>query len=685
MQDRSSGGERAADRAGAPGAEPAPSIPSRVFEPDDSSTAGSAIEESARLLRSVFHAVTTGIVFKGPAGEIIDCNAAAERILGVTRDPASGRLGADPRIGAIRENGSPYPLEDWPIMHALRTGKPVMNAIMGLTRADAPVRWLRLNAVPLALPGAGPHAGVVSLEDVTAERRAWVEVRRAELQLRLAMECAGHAYWERDVATDRFVAGAPWTLLGYADRELDGSGEAWDVLKHPEDRAGAVAAYRAHVEGRTATCRSEYRARARDGSWRWILVSGRAISRGTGGQALRLAGTITDVTESKQLEDRLRQAERLASVGTLAAGIAHEVNNPLAYLTANLAFVDEALQQMEGAPDAPPLPELRTAIADALEGAARVKGIVGSLRQFSTASRADRRVVVDPHRQVEAALTLVRNEIAHRARLRVDLPAELPSLVAADYEISQILVNLLVNAAQAIPEGHATENEVAVAAAVGDGRLVFTVSDTGTGIAAADLPRIFDPFFTTKPFGAGSGLGLSICHGIVSSLGGTIEVDSAVGRGSTFRVVLPLRPTAEAPATAPPAPIAPVASRVRVLLIDDEPLVARSMARLLGPAHDVTALTSPVEALQRARTGESWDVVLCDLMMPEMSGIEFEAELSRERPDLVERVLYVTGGAFTERSRSFLASGRPHLAKPVAANELRIAVAQLAGRGCTAA
>jgi len=207
---------------------------------------------------------------------------------------------------------------------------------------------------------------------------------------------------------------------------------------------------------------------------------------------------------------------------------------------------------------------------------------------------------------------------------------------------------------------------------------VLAVRDTGTGIAPEDLPRIFDPFFTTRPGGTGSGLGLAVSHGIVTALGGTIEVESVPGCGSTFRVTLPVAAAAPAP-EAVPAPAPP--RRARVLVIDDEPLVARSLARLLGKAHEVTTLSAAAEVLRRARDGETWDVVLCDLMMPGMSGMDLEAELATARPDLLPRILYLTGGAFTERSRAFLAAGRPHLGKPVDAAELRAAVDQVIDRG----
>lgn len=633
--------------------------------------------ESAQRLSAVVHAVSAGLVFKGPHGEILDCNPAAAEILGLTRDAATGRPSPDPRMDALREDGSPYPVEEWPAMVALRTRAPVRNAIMGFRRPGGDVRWVRLTAVPLARPGAAPDGVVVSLDDVTEERRAWQEAQRRGRQLRLAMECADQIYWELDVATGRMAAGAPWTLLGWAEDEVLPAREAWGALVHADDAGPARAAYRAHVAGETPALRCELRARARDGGWRWLLVRGRALARDAAGRAARLAGTVTDVSETKRLEQRLRESDRLASVGALAAGVAHEVNNPLAYVVANLDFLAQALEEL-GAdrPEPSTRAELRAAIRDALDGASRIKGIVAGLRQFSAPAGTARRPT-DPRPQLEAAVGLVQHEIAHRARLRVELPPRLPAVVAGERELTQVLVNLLVHAARSVRG--AGDDEIVLAAETRGDRLALTVSDTGCAIPAADLPRLFDPFFVARPSaGAAPTLGLAISHGIVASLGGSVEVTSERARGNTFRVLLPLAPAPAAERPTPPADVRP--GRPRVLVVDDEILVGRSLARQLGGAFEVSVESAAEDVLRRARAGESWDVLLCDLMMPGMSGMELEAALAELRPELVPRMLFLTGGAFTDAAREFLDSGRPWLEKPVGMAELRAAVARFAAR-----
>ncbi len=261
------------------------------------------------------------------------------------------------------------------------------------------------------------------------------------------------------------------------------------------------------------------------------------------------AGTITgtigvalDITERKTMEAKLIQAERLASMGTLAAGVAHEINNPLTYVMANIGYVSERLHKL--LPDYPSttlsaqLEELATALAEAQEGAIRVRQIV---RDLKTLARGDdeRYGPIDVRRVIESSINMISSEIRSKAELVLDL-GPVPMVDASESRLGQVILNLLVNAAQAIGTGDVATNKVRIATSTdATGRAVVTVADTGAGIPPDVVGRIFDPFFTTKPVGVGTGLGLFICHGIVKVLGGDITVDSAPGRGTTFRVVLP--------------------------------------------------------------------------------------------------------------------------------------------------
>ncbi len=245
-----------------------------------------------------------------------------------------------------------------------------------------------------------------------------------------------------------------------------------------------------------------------------------------------------DVTERKQLEARLLVSERMASLGTLAAGIAHEVNNPLAYVTANLEFVIGRLREADASVQGGRTSELIQALTEAHEGADRVRKAMGDLKTFS---RPDDEASgpVDVRRVVESAVNIAWNEIQQRARL-VNECVDVPKVQANEAQLAQVVLNLIMNAVQSIPEGDPARHEIRIATRRSGDRVAIEVRDTGSGISEEVRGRIFDPYFTTRPVGTGTGLGLSVCHSIVTLLGGEIEVESEVGHGSLFRVLLPI-------------------------------------------------------------------------------------------------------------------------------------------------
>jgi CheY-like chemotaxis protein len=280
------------------------------------------------------------------------------------------------------------------------------------------------------------------------------------------------------------------------------------------------------------------------------------------------------------------------------------------------------------------------------------------VRDLKTFSRADdeHRTVLHLPAVIDSAIHLASPEIKYRARVVRDY-GEVPPVQANEARLGQVLVNLLVNAAQAISEGNVDGNEIRDRTLTDAlGRAVVEVRDTGRGIPRDILGHVFDPFFTTKPPNAGTGLGLSICRNIVAALGGEIGVESAEGRGATFRVALPAAPSR--PAVEPPRPVDPAVERRRgrVLVVDDEPAIGHSIQRLLGGEHEVHARTSAREALGLIAGGERFDAILCDLIMPNMTGMDLHSQLERVAPDQARRLVVLTGGAFTERATQFLES-----------------------------
>jgi CheY-like chemotaxis protein len=311
-----------------------------------------------------------------------------------------------------------------------------------------------------------------------------------------------------------------------------------------------------------------------------------------------------------------------------------------------------------------------------LAGAHRVKQIVADLKAFARVEY-DETGVVDLAAVADTSIAMTRNELRHHARVVKDY-GPVPAVVANEGRLVQTIVNLLQNAAHAIAAGDADHNEVRVAiSTLPSGEASVAIRDTGCGMPDAVAARAFDAFFTTKPVGIGTGLGLSICRKIVAGLGGRIEVDTAPGAGSTFTVILPPAPTAVRPAKSPA--VAPaIGRRLRILAIDDEAEIGAALQRTLGRDHDLTFVTQAAAALALIDAA-AFDVVLCDVMMPDITGIQFLTRLAEAHPALAPRVVFMTGGAFSPGSRELLdRMTNARVDKPFDGAALRATLAQVA-------
>lgn len=374
--------------------------------------------------------------------------------------------------------------------------------------------------------------------------------------------------------------------------------------------------------------------------------------RDEAGQVTGVAGVSRDVTEQKKLQTQLMVSDRMASIGTLAAGVAHEINNPLSCIIANLEMIAHDVNT--AATHGGAFPNVADLLSDAREAADRVRLIVRDLKIFSR-SHEERRGPTDVHRVLESTLRMAWNELRHRARL-VKQFGDIPPVDANDSRLGQVFLNLVMNAAQAMVEGRADKNVLQVTTRMdeGLGRVIVEVSDTGAGMPPEVLERLFTPFFTTKPVGFGTGLGLSICQRIVTGFGGQISVRSAVGAGTTFTVALCPAPQDVQPPAPTSRPAAQASRRGRVLVIDDDVMVGTAVRRTLAAEHDVQTHVNAREALEAIKRGPSFDVILCDLMMPDVTGMDLHAELARVAPEEARKIIFLTGGAFTPRARTFL-------------------------------
>lgn len=464
-----------------------------------------------------------------------------------------------------------------------------------------------------------------------------------------------------------------WSLGDAMGRPLE------EVLPLRDEQSGAslTGAFTQALFRRTKQHIAAARLESKDGSLHHVQDSVAPILDGTA-----LHGTvvvITDVTAKRHLSRQLEFTERLALLGTLAAGVGHEINNPLAFVTANLHFACDRVERLRAAGDATEgLGELGHALAEARVGAERIGQIVARLRLFARPEVASG--PVDMAAVLAWAIDVTEHAWRQRARMHRSIPA-LPLVEGDQGRLGQVFVNLLTNAAQAIPPGSPDAHEIRVEARASDtGGVEVVVADTGVGIAPDILGRIFEPFFTTQPAGQGTGLGLSIVNGIVRDLGGQLTLMSEPGRGSEFRVRLP---PATTPATPPPAPgsaiVAP--ARARVLVIDDEPLVVQAITRVLSTLHEVTAVQSGRAAVELLTSGATFDVVLCDLMMPGMGGAEVYEWIESERPDLLQQFVFLTGGATDTKSADLLASmPNATVEKPFSPTSLRTLVTEFVTR-----
>jgi len=506
--------------------------------------------------------------------------------------------------------------------------------------------------------------------DADEGQRIWMMIhnlsplRESELQFRALSEATFEAVLVHDAGTILFANASAHKM--YRVDDLRGR----NIFDY-------VAPESIELVRRASTTRDDrpYEAvgRREDGTTFAAEARGRSIRHR--GRTARIV-TIRDVSEQKRLEADLAARERLATIGRLAASVAHEVNNPLTFAMLNLEGVTRALAAGPvGDEQRPRLLEMLEHIQTGLD---RVSRVVKDMRGFS---RVDppRATAVEIGPVLEYAASVVGAEVRARATLDVDV-TNAPRVRGDEARLGQVFVNLLTNAAQSIPEGNAAGNRVEVRVEDRGAWVEIAVRDTGSGIPASVREHLFQPFSSTKAAGVGVGLGLSICHAIVTSLGGTISAEEAVGGGACFRVRLPRADAADtsSPDFASPSP--PVVRRWRTLVVDDEPLLRSAIAKMLSADCDVVVAEGADDALALLGAGERFDAILCDIVMPERTGMDFYEDVERRFPAMVDHVGFITGGVLDSAIHDFLEnSGRPRVYKPFSLAELVETVRTLAG------
>jgi signal transduction histidine kinase len=396
-----------------------------------------------------------------------------------------------------------------------------------------------------------------------------------------------------------------------------------------------------HLETAIVTCARE----PRDVRVHWRFVPS------SGGRFERAVASVVDMTAERDLQQRLLLAERMSAIGTLTASIIHEIKNPLTFVWNHLRALRESGEQLGG--------DAAQMIREAYEGADRIRMISNEINTFSHGGDGTEAETANLKQVLDSAIRMAQPELQHRATVAREYEEGSLYVRGSRTRVGQVFLNLIVNAAQAIDPGDRERNTITVRARSTDNdRICVEVQDTGPGIPPQLLRRIFDPFVTTKPAGRGTGLGLSVSRRIVHSLEGTIEIQSHPGQGTVARVVLPRAARAQRTLTVPPPSISAIRraarGRLSILVVDDEPIIARLIQKALVD-HDIVTAHDGREAIA-LMAERAYDVILCDLIMPEMTGMDvYRAALQRATP-MHDRIVFMTGGAFTQRARDFLES-----------------------------
>lgn len=611
-----------------------------------------------RALHVALDHVADAVEIADPDSRLVYVNRAFERLTGYARADAVGRTPAE----LVRSPDVP-PEQFAAIERELAAGRTWCGELLA-RRADGSRVYEDATIVPVAGDG-GLRSHIVAIKRDVFERRGYEAM----------VEAAADAMLVVDFETARFLAcnRAAERMLGYTRAEL---AHLTGRMLSPPSEADKVSQISRDLSERGRAGHPRLRIARKDGSVFWAAVKMQVYT--LAGRKLYVA-IMRDVSEWVAAERQLSQAAHLASLGSLAGALAHEVNNPAHYVKLNLGCIQDMLPSVEPSEVRRELDEI---VTDCLAGMARIERVTRELRPFA-AGGDDAPRSVDVNAMVERARAVTANQIRHRAQLEVDL-APLPPIVGQPGGLAQMFTSLLLGAAFAIDEGNADRHRIRIASRLRGDVIEVDIVDTGEPRTDVD-ERAFDPFFTARTGGEATGVSLSLAAETARAHGGTVRIVRLDDGTTCTRVSLPVDNTASAVARSRPIPIRgrPVgAGRPRLLMIDDEELVLRAYERAFGGDYDVVVAASGEEAIARLERGDQFDAILCDLMMPRMDGASVFEEIAARWPHLVDRVVFCSGGAFTPRAEAFAARvSNPVLHKPLTvAAVAQVLTELLAGR-----
>ncbi|MFP5221544.1 MAG: PocR ligand-binding domain-containing protein [Acidobacteriota bacterium] len=517
-----------------------------------------ALRENRRVLETILNTVPQSIFWKDTNSVYQGCNRAFAMAAGLD-DPSLIVGKNDYDLPWLQEESDAYRADDRQVMSS---NQPKLHIIERLSRFDGQLIWLDTSKLPL-YADSGTVSGVLGIfEDITERKRADEALRESEERLESVLEGSQLGLWDWDIASNTIKRNVYWAqMLGYTLEEVNQGLDQWTDLIHPEDRGRAVKSIQDHLAGLTPMHRAEYRMRSKSGTYRWILDQAKVVRRDLEGRPLRMSGTHTDITENKCMQDVMVQTEKMMSVGGLAAGMAHEINNPLSGILQNVQVVVRRLTQdlplnVEAAREAgcefaavaryARDREILDSLMAVHDAGVRAAHIVSSMLEFSrrtTSHNAPNNLGELLDKSVELCSTdydLKKKFDFRNIRIVREYDPDLPEVPCSGPQIQQVFMNLLGNAAHAMADQPAPLITLRTRR---DGDMaVVEVEDNGSGMDEELTRKIFEPFFTTKPVGEGTGLGLSVSYFIVANNHqGTLSVESWPGKGSRFTVRLPLR------------------------------------------------------------------------------------------------------------------------------------------------
>ncbi|WP_022729813.1 PAS domain S-box protein [Fodinicurvata sediminis] len=622
--------------------------------------------ETAVSRQSDILLITDAEPVDGPEGpRIVYVNEAFTRRTGYSREEVIGKT---PRI--LQGPGTQRQELDR-IRQALEKWQPVRAEVLNYTKTGEEI-WLELDIVPLANE-KGWYTHWVSVErDITARKKADEAIRINEERFRLLAKATNDVIWDWDLRTNEVWWNESIShQFGYDRKELEPGPESWMRRIHPEDRDRTVASLEDVIEGRSSNWVEEYRfldARSQV----HIVVDRGFVIRDEFGKAIRMLGSMEDVSERRVMEERMRHSQKLETVGQLTGGVAHDFNNLLTVILGNAEILSESLAGDDS------LKALADMTASAAErGAELTNRLLAFARQQTLQPRW-----VNLNEVLEGIEGLLRRTLSEEIEVTIRPAENVPSVEVDPGQLEAALLNLAVNARDAMPEGGHLIVEVQKAEldesytntqpdVVPGSYVVLSVSDTGEGMPADTLERAFEPFYTTKDVGKGSGLGLSMVYGFMKQSGGHARIYSEVGQGTTVRLYFPQAQGAVPDENPEQAGRERPGGREHILVVEDDELVRKHLVGLLSELnYRVTDSSDAASALQILKQQEDIDLLFTDVIMPGgMNGPDLAREASDHYPDL--KVLFTSG--YTENT--FLQDGRLEsgvhlLSKPYRRQEL---------------